>query len=62
MYFMKIDFVEMKYGVQWLITITCVTYMQRDFYIPTWIKQLLTKYQFYTTLLEISLTQKNRNL
>ena len=28
---MKIDLAETKCGVQWLITIICITYAQRDF-------------------------------
>ena len=34
----------MKCGVQKMITVTSVTYMQKDFQIQTLIKQLLTKY------------------
>ena len=29
------------------ITVICVIYVQKDFYIRTLIKQLLTKYQFF---------------
>ena len=40
----------MKYGVLKIITLICVTYVQKDFWIGTLIKQLLTKYQFFMKL------------
>ena len=40
---------ETKSGVWKLITIICVTYVQQDFQIQTLIKQLLTKYQIFTS-------------
>ena len=43
---------EMCYAVE--NTIICVTYVQKNFEIQTFIKQLLTKYQILTKLPEIS--------
>ena len=45
------------------ITIICVTYVQKNFKIRTWIKQLFTnlKYQFLTKLPQISHFHKNHN-
>ena len=43
----------MKCGVRQIITIICVTYVQKNFKIRTLIKQLLTKYQFLTKLPQI---------
>ena len=40
----------MKYGVRKIITVIYVTYVQKDFQIRTSIKQLLTKYKFFTKL------------
>ena len=40
------------------ITIICVTYVQKDFKILTLIKQLLTKYQIFTKLPQISHSHK----
>ena len=37
----------MKCGVLQVITMICVTCVQRDFKIQTLIKQLLTKYHFF---------------
>ena len=51
---MKIDEKEMKYGVRQKIIIKCITYVQKDFYIRTLIKQLLTKYQSFMKLPKIS--------
>ena len=44
-----------------IITIICVTYVQNNFEIRASIKQLLTKYQIYTILPQISYFHKNRN-
>ena len=38
------------YGVWKMIAVICVTYVQKDFLIRTWIKQLLTKYQSFKKL------------
>ena len=51
----------MKYGLRKVITVICVTYVQKDFYIRTLIKQLLTKYRFFTKLPQISHIRKNHN-
>ena len=51
----------MKFGVRQIITITRVTHVQRDFWIRSLMKQLLTKYQIFTKLPEISHIHKNYN-
>ena len=56
---LKINLVETKCGVRWLNTIISVTYVEKDFYIRTLIRQLLTKYQFFKKLPQISHTHKN---
>ena len=56
---MKIDWVETKCGVRQIITIICVTYVQKDYQIRALIKQLLTKYQICTKLPQISHFHKN---
>ena len=40
--------------MQQIITIICVKYVQKNFYIPTLIKQLFTKYQLFTKWPQIS--------
>ena len=45
--------------MRWLITIICVTHVQKDFKIRTLIKQILTKYQISTKLPQILPTHKN---
>ena len=45
---LKIDQAETKYGMQKIITVICVTYVQKYFKIRTLIKRLLAKYQFFT--------------
>ena len=50
---LKTDLVKTKCGEWWLITITCVTFVQKDFYIRTVITQVLTKYQFFMKLPQI---------
>ena len=62
MYLTKIDWVKTECGVRQVITIMCVTYVQKKFTILTLIKQLLTKYQFFTKWTNISHINKNRNL
>ena len=53
---------ETKYGVRQIITIICVTYVQKNFKIRTLIKQLSTKYQFLMKLPQISHNiHKNHN-
>ena len=42
-----------------IITIICVTYVQKNFQIQTLIEQLLTKYQIFTKLPQISHLHKN---
>ena len=44
-----------------IISLICVTYVQKDFYIRTLIKQFLTKYQIFFKLPHISHFHKNRN-
>ena len=44
---LKIDKVETKCGVCQIITIICVTYVQKNLKIWTLIKHLFTKYQFF---------------
>ena len=51
----------MKYGLRKTITIICVKYVQKDFYIQTLIKELLTKYRIFTKLPQISYIRKNHN-
>ena len=51
----------MKYGVWKIITVICVTYMQKDFKIQTLIRQISTKYQFFKKLPQISHIHKNYN-
>ena len=51
----------MKYGLWKIITVICVTYVQKDFKIRTLIKQLLTKYRFFTKLAQISHIRTNHN-
>ena len=43
----------MKYDARQIITIICVTYVQKNFEIWTLIKHLFTKYQFLTKLPQI---------
>ena len=50
-----------KYGMRKIITVICVTYVQKDFWIRTLIKQFWTKYQFFTKLPQISHIRKNHN-
>ena len=57
-----IKLVETKYCVRKIITAIWVTYVQKDFEIRTLIKQLLTKYHFFTKLPQISHIHKNRNI
>ena len=52
----------MNCGVWQIITFVRVTYEQKDFKIGTLIKQLLTKYQKFTKLPQISHIHKNHNL
>ena len=59
---LKIDWVETKRGVWQIITIICVTYVQKDFKIRTLIKLLLTEYQICTKLSQISHSHKNPNI
>ena len=47
--------------VHWFITIIYSTYVQKEIYIWTLIKQLLRKYQFFTKWPQISQTHKNHN-
>ena len=49
----------MKCGVLQIITIICVTYVQKDFQIQTSVKQLLTKYQIFKKLPQIEHIHKN---
>ena len=51
----------MTCGVRQILTIICVTYVQKNFKIRTLIKQLLTKYEFLTKLPQISYIHKNHN-
>ena len=51
----------MKCGMRQIITIICVTHVQKNFKIRTLIKQLFTKYQFLTKLSQISHIHKNHN-
>ena len=44
-----------------IITIICVTHVQKNFWIRASIKQLLTKYQIFTILPQISHFHQNRN-
>ena len=48
-------------GVLQITTIICVIYVQKNFKIRNLIKQLLTKYQIFTKLSQISHIHKNRN-
>ena len=48
------DKVETKYGVLQKITTKCVTYAQKDVKIRTIMKQLLTNYQIFAKLPQIS--------
>ena len=50
----------MKYTVRKIITVIRVTQCAKGFLIQTLIKQLLTKYQFFTKL-PLSHIHKNRN-
>ena len=60
--YLKIDKVEMKCAVLQIIIIICVTRVQKIFLkIQTLIKQLLTKYQIFTILPQISHFHKYRN-
>ena len=43
-----------------IITVLCVTYVQKNFRFELLIKQLLTKYQFFKNLLQILHIYKNR--
>ena len=58
---LKIHLLKMKCGVWQIITIICFTYLHKDFQIQTFIKQLLTKYQIFTKLPQISHIHRNRN-
>ena len=51
----------MKCGVRQIITILCVTYVQKNFQIQTLMKQLFTKYQFLQKLPQILHIHKNHN-
>ena len=53
--------VEMKCAVLQRITIICVTRVQKNFQIRASIKQLLTKYQIFMILPQISHFHKNHN-
>ena len=44
-----------------IITIICVTHVQKNFQIPASVKQLLTKYQIFTKLTKIPHIHINRN-
>ena len=50
----------MKCAVLQIITIICVTYVQKNFLNQASIKQLLTKYQIFTILPQISPFRKYR--
>ena len=50
-----------KCAVLQIITVICVTHVQKNFQIQTWIKQLLTKYQFFTKLPQIPHIHMNLN-
>ena len=51
----------MKCAVLQIITIICVTHLQKNFWIWTSIKQLLTKYQIFMKLPQIPHIHINRN-
>ena len=51
----------MKCAVLQIITIICVTHVQKNFQIRASIKQLLTKYQIFTKLPQIPHIHINRN-
>ena len=53
--------IKLKRTVLRIITIICVTYVQKNLLIRTWIKQLLTKYQIFTKLPQIPRIRINRN-
>ena len=55
------DKVETKCAVLQIIIIICVTRVQKHFKIRALIKQLLTKYQIFTILPQISHFNKYRN-
>ena len=59
---LKIDKVKTKCGVRQIITMIRVTHVQKDFKIQTLIKQLLTKYQIFMKLPQISHIHKNHNV
>ena len=50
-----------KYGMRKIIRVICAICVQKDFKIRTLIKQLLTKYQFFMKLPQISHIRKNDN-
>ena len=51
----------MKCDMLQIITIICVTHVQKNFEIRASIKQLVTKYQIFMILPQISHFHKNRN-
>ena len=59
---LKIDQVETKCSVRQIITIICVTYVQKNFKIRTLIRKLFTKYHFLTKLPQISHYSQSHNL
>ena len=52
---------ETKCGVPQIITMICVTHVQKNFQIRTLIKQLFRKYQILKKLPQISHIHKYRN-
>ena len=57
----KIDWIKTECGVWQIVTIICLTYVQKDFQIQTLIKQLLTKYQIFMKSRHMSNFHENRN-
>ena len=61
LYLTENHYVETKCAVLQIITIICVTHVQKNFQIQASIKQLLTKYQIFTILPQISHFHNDRN-
>ena len=55
------NWVETECGVQQVVTIVWVTYVQKGFLVRIWMMELLTKNQIFSKLPQITHIYKNRN-